>query len=32
MLLNYHIGSFVLVSLCVGDLVRFCFSSARVAG
>jgi len=22
MLLNYHIGRFVLVSLCVGDLVR----------
>ena len=32
MLLNYHIGRFVLVSLCVGDLVRLSLSSVRVAG
>ena len=32
MLLNYHVGRFVLVSLCVGDLVRFGLSSIRVAG
>jgi len=32
MLLNYHIGRFVLVSLCVGDLVRLGLGSARVAG
>ena len=32
MLLNYHIGRFVLVSLCVGDLVRLGLNSARVAG
>ena len=32
MLLNYHIGHFVLSSLCVGDLVRLSLSSARVAG
>ena len=32
MLLNYHIGRFVLGSLCVGDLVRLGLSSARVAG
>ena len=32
MLLNYHIGRFVLVSLCVGDLVRLGLSSIRVAG
>ena len=32
MLLNYRIGRFVLVSLCVGDLVRLGLSSARVAG
>ena len=32
MLLNYHIGRFVLSSLCVGDLVRLGLSSARVAG
>ena len=31
MLLNYHIGRFVLVSLCVGDLVRLGLSSIRVA-
>ena len=31
-LLNYHIGRFVLSSLCVGNLVRLGFSSARVAG
>jgi len=31
-LLNYHIGRFVLVSLCVGDLVRLDLSSIRVAG
>jgi len=30
-LLNYHIGRFVLVSLCVGDLVRLGLSSVRVA-
>ena len=32
MLLNYHIGSFVLGSLCVGDLVRLGLSGVRVAG
>ena len=32
MLLNYHIGCFALVSLCVGDLVQLDLSSARVAG
>ena len=32
MLLNYHVGRFVLVPLCVGDLVRMGLSSARVAG
>ena len=32
MLLNYHIGRFVLVSLCVGDLVRLGLSSICVAG
>jgi hypothetical protein len=32
LLLNYHIGRFVLGSLCVGDLVRLGLSSARVAG
>ena len=32
MLLNYHIGRFVLVSLCVGDLMRLGLSSTRVAG
>ena len=32
MLLNYHIGRFVLVSLCVGDLLRWSLSSTRVAG
>jgi len=31
-LLNYHIGSFVLGSLCVGDLVRLGLSSVRVTG
>jgi len=31
-LLNYHIGRFVLGSLCVGDLVQLGFSSVRVAG
>jgi len=30
--LNYHIGSFVLGSLCVGDLVRLGLSGVRVAG
>ena len=30
MLLNYHIGRFVLSSLCVGDLVWLGLSSARV--
>ena len=32
MLLNYHIGRFVLGSLCVGDLVRLGLSGVRVAG
>ena len=32
MLLNYHIGRFVLVSLCVGDLVRLGLSSILVGG
>ena len=32
MLLNCHIGRFVLVSLCVGDLVRLGLSSISVAG
>ena len=32
MLLNYHIGRFVLSSLCVGDLVRLVLSGARFAG
>ena len=32
MLLNYHIGRFVLGSLCVGDLVRLGLSNVRVAG
>ena len=32
MLLNYHIGRFVLGSLCVGDLVRLGLSRVRVAG
>ena len=31
MLLNYHIGHFVLGSLCVGDLVRLGLSGVRVA-
>jgi len=31
-LLNYHIGHFVLSSLCVGDLVRLGLSSVLVAG
>ena len=31
MLLNYHIGCFILGSLCVGDLVRLGLSSVRVA-
>ena len=31
MLLNYHIGRFVLGSLCVGDLVRPGLSGVRVA-
>ena len=31
-LLNYHIGRFVLRSLCFGDLVRLGVSSVRVAG
>jgi len=30
-LLNYHIGSFVLGSLCVGDLVRLGLSGVCVA-
>ena len=29
MLLNYHLGRFVLVSLCVGDLVRLDLSSLQ---
>ena len=32
MLLNYHIGRFVLGSLCVGDSVRLGLSSVLVAG
>ena len=32
MLFNYHIGRFVLDSLCVGHLVRLGLSSIRVAG
>ena len=32
MLLNYHVGRFVLVSLYVGDLVRLGLSSIHVAG
>ena len=32
MLLNYHIGRFVLGSLCVGDLVPLGLSSVRVGG
>ena len=32
MLVKYHIGRFVLVSLCVGDLVRLGLSGAHVAG
>ena len=32
MLLNYHIGRFVLGSLCFGDLVRLGWSGIRVAG
>ena len=32
MLLNYHIGRFVLSSLCVGDLVRLVLSGVRFAG
>ena len=31
-LLNYHIGCLVLISLCVGDLVWLGLSSVRVAG
>jgi len=31
-LLNYHIGRFVLGSLCVGDLVWLGLSSVRLAG
>jgi len=31
-LLNYNMGRFVLVSLCVGDLVRLDLSRVRVAG
>ena len=30
MLLNYHIGRFVLVSLCVGDMVRLGLSSVSL--
>ena len=32
MLLNYHIGRFVLGSLCVGDLVWLGLGGVRVAG
>jgi len=32
MLLNYHIGRFVLGSLCVGDLMCLGWSGIRVAG
>ena len=32
MLLNYHICRFVLVSLCVGDLVWLGWGGIRVAG
>ena len=32
MLVNYHIGHFVLGSLCVGDLVRLGLKNVRVAG
>ena len=32
MLLNYHIGCFVPVSLCVGGLVRLGLGSIRVTG
>ena len=32
MLLNYHIGRFVLGWLCVGGLVRLGLSGVRVAG
>jgi len=32
MLLNYHIGRFVLGSLCVGDLVQLGSSSIHVVG
>ena len=32
MLLNYHIGLFLLSSLCVGDLVRLGLGSVCVAG
>ena len=31
MLLNYHIGRFVIGSLCVGDLVWLVLSGVRVA-
>jgi len=31
-LLNYHIGRFVLASLCVGDLVWLGLSGVRVVG
>ena len=32
MLMNYHIGSFFLSSLCVGALVRLVFGGVRFAG
>jgi len=32
LLLNYHIGCFVLGSLCVGELVSLGLSGVRVAG
>jgi len=31
-MLNYHLGRFVLGSLCVGDLVWLGLSGVRVAG
>ena len=32
MLLNYRIGRLVLISLCVGDLVRLVLGGVRFAG
>ena len=31
-LLHYHIGRLVLISLCVGDLVRLVLGGVRFAG